>query len=596
MKKCFFVLLAILIVAGLFVSCSADVPANAGVSKDVAYVTFDNSNSKGLTPGVTPADAPKVDDLYWYYQAIKATGSVYEGQKDSWTRVNSGKGLSGTIGPFSVGEWYFALVGIESNSEPTSTPNVSYELEGNTVSWTYDQESRARFIGISGTSGYETKSNVVIRGNLEDPTFIPMSLCQVNIEGDVTVNFGGLELVRSNAITNGSKVWLDVYRGESLLGDTIAVTADSGAVAPANSSRAFSISSAVEQVTLNFKLYDTEAKTYLVKEASVSFIATKGATVTLSGSLDAIEVFGTFEPANSNVAYVVSSTGEVTFYDNLQESLESVGYGEKIVLIKDVTYEDCGTTPLKFTASSNEREATLDLNGKKVLAKVINTANISLLEVGGTHHAKLTVMDSGSNGSLEVTPMEESSGWTVTVSVVAVVTNGDFVLNSGSIKNNGDMAPNLDPNPYGIDIRTNSGTDAKCTINGGSVISSGSTGMGIRAFCNSTNGSAILIVNGGYIEGDGRGVWMQNPNSDLNGGLFQLNGGEIRAKRAVEVVDARTSGDVPETKTLIIDIDRDNCTLTSTDPTGCISYNNESIVFLKEGWVRQNFDDFQITY
>lgn len=379
MKKGLLLVLAVLLVAGLFVSCNSDVSANAGASsKDYAYVTFDKASaSKSVSPTVDPADAPSIDDLYWYYQAIKASGTVHEGQTSGWTRVkSSGKGLSGTIGPFSVGEWYFALAGITSESEPSSCPNVTYSLNGDTVTWGGYADTTVRYIGISGTSGYTTKENVTLAGNQSDPTYIPMSLQQVNMTDKVTVILDGLQLVGSSGITAGENVWLDVLKGTGELGDPIVVTADAnGAVVPTDTSREFTIGSAVEQVTLNFKLYDkTGENAPVVKEASVSFLATKGATVTLAGSLDAIEVYGTFTAPDDAVAFIASNTGVVTFKSKLEDAIENAVTGDTVVLLKDVDYSN-NDSLIKFVLNG----ITLDLQEHTITTSLHNES------FGGEH-------------------------------------------------------------------------------------------------------------------------------------------------------------------------------------------------------------------
>ncbi len=106
MKKTLLICLALLaIVMSFFISCSVE--PKAIEEEAYAYVEFDESVTRDFSAAYTPYS---YDQLYWYYTAKKTDGWGTVGATgDTGTLVNSGKGLSGSIGPFSQGDWEFTL-------------------------------------------------------------------------------------------------------------------------------------------------------------------------------------------------------------------------------------------------------------------------------------------------------------------------------------------------------------------------------------------------------------------------------------------------------------------------------------------------------
>lgn len=264
---------------------------------------------------------------------------------------------------------------------------------------------------------------------------------------------------------------------------------------------------------------------------------------------------GSFSPYVIRSKYVAMV--EDTKYEDLQEALNNALNGEKVVLLSNVVYENCNDAPLKYQTTDVDISATLDLNGKTVSATLNNGKSIALLKVGNVNADKnsgtatLTIEDSSveMNGTLTIKPTVASSAWTVAVETIAVERLGRLTVNGGNIITNGGTS-NAD-NPYGILVITNTGPQtAELTINGGYIESKSSTGMAVRVAANSERAPVKFTLNGGTIVGatDGRGVWLHHMAGDGKHQLIEctINGGTIRADRALEVGDFNKETDVAE--------------------------------------------------
>lgn len=132
-KRWLFILTVLMIAATMFVACNSDIAdtkVSAQSGKELVYATFGNSSSKALTVNYDFIDYTQ---LYWFYQAAKednygTTGAV---TGTDWAKVpgdSEGKGLDGTVGPFSQGLWSFNLAGYEtkSDTQPTSGDYIHY--------------------------------------------------------------------------------------------------------------------------------------------------------------------------------------------------------------------------------------------------------------------------------------------------------------------------------------------------------------------------------------------------------------------------------------------------------------------------------------
>lgn len=244
-------------------------------------------------------------------------------------------------------------------------------------------------------------------------------------------------------------------------------------------------------------------------------------------------------------------------YEDLQVALNDAKNGEKVVLLSNIYYENCDDTPLKYQTTSEDISAVLELNGKTISATLNNGKSIALLKVGNVNADKnagtatLTIEDSSKNadGSLTIKPTKTSSAWTVAVETVVVERLGRLTVNSGNIITDG--GDSNASNPYGILVLTNTGAQtAELTINGGYIESKSNTGMAIRVAANSEKEPVKFTMNGGTVVGaaDGRGIWLQHMAGSGKHQLIEctINGGTIKADRAIEIGDFNKDTDVSE--------------------------------------------------
>ena len=108
-RKVLSILLLALITVTLAVSCSGSIDAPAQDAEELAYVTFGNGHSRGLS---TSYETEAYGNLFWFYTAQKTDSYGTTGQvgltHDLPTAAVSknpdkspAQGLSGQVGPFS---------------------------------------------------------------------------------------------------------------------------------------------------------------------------------------------------------------------------------------------------------------------------------------------------------------------------------------------------------------------------------------------------------------------------------------------------------------------------------------------------------------
>jgi len=292
----------------------------------------------------------------------------------------------------------------------------------------------------------------------------------------------------------------------------------------------------------------------------------------------------------------VAKVGE-TKYESLQEALNNAKNGEKVVVLSNIHYENCNDAPLKYQTTSEDISAVLDLNGKTVSATLNNGKSIALLKVGNVNADKnagtatLTIEDSSENmtGTLTVVPTVASDGWTVAVETVVVERLGRLTVNSGNIITHGGIANG--GNPYGILVLTNTGAQtAELTINGGYIESKSSSGMAIRVAANSEKAAVKFTMNGGTVVGaaDGRGIWLHHMAGSGKHQLIEttINGGIIKADRALEIGDFNKDTDVSEN----IYVELNGGKFISTNNNGNTSHPNCSDIFTSKSTTYYNME------
>lgn len=144
MKRNLLITLALLAVGlCLFVSCAPETKVQEEVD-GVAYVTF-NENARGLSASY---DIEDYEELYWFYTAKKKDNYGTTGATTTWLPVTTSesddipsnnvkgiiaeKGLGGTIGAFSSGDWKFEL---KAYAEASTT--ITRDTDGNITAVTY---------------------------------------------------------------------------------------------------------------------------------------------------------------------------------------------------------------------------------------------------------------------------------------------------------------------------------------------------------------------------------------------------------------------------------------------------------------------------
>ena len=237
----------------------------------------------------------------------------------------------------------------------------------------------------------------------------------------------------------------------------------------------------------------------------------------------------------------VAKVGE-TEYLTLQEAIDAAGYGDTVVLLKDLSFEStlanagCGV----FNVAADDK-IVLDLNGKTIDVIDNSVGNFIVIY----NYGELTVK----NGSIIVTSTIDRD-WNAQ-STVLMNRGGVLVIESGEYIHNGGTAM-----AFALDNSGNSFGDAYATINGGTLTS---TYRAIRMRMADTtlngdpgNGEVFLTINGGYIHGDNAGVWGQITNSYAGQlGNLGITGGTISGDNAAiqmgtdgyDNIDVTISGD-----------------------------------------------------
>lgn len=106
MKKASYILLAMMLIAALFVSCKAEVIDGSDLLVNVTFSSDDNSKGLTWSRGFNP------ENYYWSYDAVKADDGPRTGTATK-AKVGGGDGtgLGYDVGPFSIGTWNFILYG-----------------------------------------------------------------------------------------------------------------------------------------------------------------------------------------------------------------------------------------------------------------------------------------------------------------------------------------------------------------------------------------------------------------------------------------------------------------------------------------------------
>ena len=124
MKRSLLIAIAVLLIAALFVGCNAD-----KIEEDqLVEVTISADEARGLS--ATGTSNIDVDDLDWYYTAIKTSGYFRTGEHAELTLIDTASGISGAsigddYGKMSTGGWVFCFYGYVKDTVPAADPKAN---------------------------------------------------------------------------------------------------------------------------------------------------------------------------------------------------------------------------------------------------------------------------------------------------------------------------------------------------------------------------------------------------------------------------------------------------------------------------------------
>lgn len=120
MKRITTILLAVMLIAALFISCENNVVENN--IEETVCVDFEGSRARVLSAQL---EAFNKDNLYWKYTAVKNdetglnSGATGDGETNAEKVKSDGSKGLGTVSGFSQGSWKFTLYAYKTNTEGT---------------------------------------------------------------------------------------------------------------------------------------------------------------------------------------------------------------------------------------------------------------------------------------------------------------------------------------------------------------------------------------------------------------------------------------------------------------------------------------------
>lgn len=334
--------------------------------------------------------------------------------------------------------------------------------------------------GADGSANIELKNNSFVK-LAANPNIAASVYVAADATSDITVNN---KSIFGAAILNGSKylTFANAYE-KAAANDIITLNA--------NVQNEFTVS---KEITIMLNGY------------TANIVAGEGYELTSDDESNTIKVIP--------VSYV-AQIGDAKF-SSLEEAIEAAESGNTITLLEDIE------TSETYTIAA-DKEITLDLNGKKIIATDTKASdNYELFYNYGT----FTVQSSVDGGLIELTA-ENNRKWERSSSIIHN-RGGILTVKSGELKHNGgtDMA-------YAIDNSGNSYGDAATNIEGGSIYSSYTAirnRMDEYGMNGGGNGVATVNVFGGEIDGSTSAIWGQ-VSSASNGkpakGEINISGGNV---------------------------------------------------------------------
>lgn len=389
----------------LLVSCAVqnNVP---GEGDGIAYIRF-GRDDRAFNADY---DIQEYDNLYWFYTATKTdsygkTGettvevpvTAVKGEGDSIT-IN--KGLSGTIGPFSQGEWKFTLkayAALTADNKP-DTDKLVYENDGDITATLRGGETKSipAEVKPAGETGYLKFNGAYFKwqdGGSEAPLF---KIEAYGIEKKVTYI-----LTNDSSITEGnvSKIVLGDY-DDTAKGYPIKYVLSDSAVTDI-------ISVPVDYYTCKITAYIKGDVTKPVAEdASFGFRIYGGATTVVSGDLtEKADSYASFDVKKTAIqSFTASATAETKIevavapkteaYDSTETEKKTnaseVAFEAGALTTADATYclsaetLSAETASDAFTITADEGEGTAAVYGsiKLTLDAINGTTSTSVTDFG----------------------------------------------------------------------------------------------------------------------------------------------------------------------------------------------------------------------
>ena len=280
-------------------------------------------------------------------------------------------------------------------------------------------------------------------------------------------------------------------------------------------------------------------------------VTVNGGSITVADDSKAAYVFpgdaSVTLDSDAEIGYIVATVGDAGF-ETLAGAIAYAQAGQTVKLVRNLTLD----------ATLNvAKNVTIDLAGKTI-SGTCNASQSSLVFIN--NGAKLTVKDSVGAGKMTFAQGASNVGWTVDV-------KGEFVLESGIIELTGTWGIG-----YAVDVRPNSwGTEYTMptvfTMNGGSIVSSDG---GVRVASSSASAhkkvSATFVMNGGLIDADWDGVFIQQSDAVYDDLSFVMNGGTIESDlNPVRVYGPAPTGYVNDSSCMNITLAGGTMTYTGTE-------------------------------
>lgn len=328
MKKASYILLAMMLIAALFVSCKAEVIDDSDLLVNVTFSSDDNSKGLTWSRDFNP------ESYTWYYEARKIddgpqTGTTYGKIRIGKAESNE-KGLNHDVGPFSIGEWEFKLYGYNGAREEDES-NLVYQGTNSKASLSKNNASAVKVVvdSISTGNGYILISKDIKLNDGAGNTFGPNHMI-IKTSSDEKVVFDG-----------------DIDVSESDLNYGFL---PSGSYA----------------VTLELRGKNSESQTVVYSSTTIYINVYNGQTTTVGGSLDDVKVSTRFEADDG----IGGTSGAVVKGSD----------GSTILTVTGVTPLNSGDTTVVFPKNSinTPEKATLKVVAYSTTSSISKKFGVSL--------------------------------------------------------------------------------------------------------------------------------------------------------------------------------------------------------------------------